>query len=98
MMLLERVRSMLLRHDIDITLMSRPGCSLCEKAERAAVRVCGERRVRVVNILDDRALEDAYVFRIPVLLVDGVEAADGIVTERDVRRAVRNAVRRRATL
>jgi len=92
---LARIRSILSRGERDIVLLSKPGCELCQKAERAVGRVFGARRVRVVNILDDRALEDEYVFRIPVLIIDGAVVAEGLIGEEDARRAWRGALRGR---
>lgn len=94
--MLRRFRSVTASRRLDVMLMSKPGCELCEKAERATRRVFGVRRVRIVNILEDRALEDMYVFRIPVLVVDGVEVAEGLITIDDARRARRLAVRERS--
>ncbi len=74
----------------DITLYSRPGCHLCEDAEVRIRRVLGRSssRLRVVNILEDRELEDEYVFRIPVLSINGVDVAEGEITEAVVRKAL----------
>lgn len=82
--------------DADITLYSRPGCHLCEDAEARIRRVLGQaaNRLRVVNILEDRELEDLYVFRIPVLSINGVEVAEGEITEAAVRQALRSPVAR----
>jgi hypothetical protein len=78
----------------DVTLFSRPGCHLCEDAEAQVRQVLGraQSRLRVVNILEDRDLEDRYVFRVPVLCVNGVEVAEGQITVRDVRRALKASV------
>lgn len=75
----------------DITLYSRPGCHLCEDAEARIRRVLGRSasRLRVVNILEDRNLEDEYVFRIPVLSINGIDVAEGEITESAVRKALR---------
>lgn len=92
---LTRIRAAFLGRDLDVLLLSKPGCELCDKAERITHRVFGARRLRVVNILEDRDLEDEFVFRIPVLIVDGVEVAEGLITENDARRARQAALRRR---
>jgi hypothetical protein len=78
----------------NVTLFSKSGCHLCDDAEAQVHRVLGrvESRLRVVNILEDRDLEDRYVFRIPVLCINGVEVAEGQIIERDVRRALMRAV------
>lgn len=93
--MLRRIQSLLARREMDVVLLSKPGCELCEKAERVVGRVFGSRRVRVINILDDRTLEDEYVFRIPVLVVDGAELAEGLITEDEARRARRAALQGR---
>ena len=78
----------------DVTLYSRPGCHLCEDAEARIRRVLGKEAssLRVVNILEDRELEDQYVFRIPVLRINGVDVAEGEITEAAVRKALRSPV------
>jgi hypothetical protein len=76
----------------DITLYSRPGCHLCENAEVRIRRVLGRAasKLQVVNILEDRELEDRYVFRIPVLSINGIDVAEGEITEDAVRKALRS--------
>ena len=63
-----------------LTLISKPGCHLCEDAEAVVTRVlaefAGEQpeiRVDLVheNILDDPQLHARYAEEIPVLLIDG---------------------------
>jgi hypothetical protein len=48
--------------------------------------------LRVVNILEDQELEDRYVFRIPVLSINGIDVAEGEITEAAVRKALRSSV------
>jgi hypothetical protein len=78
----------------DITLYSRPGCHLCENAEARIRRVLRRAAsgLRVVNILEDQELEDRYVFRIPVLSINGIDVAEGEITEAAVRKALRSSV------
>lgn len=56
-----------------ITLLSKPGCHLCDEAREVIERVARDLNVRWVehSILDDPALSDAYSEQIPVIFVDG---------------------------
>ena len=58
-----------------LTLISRPGCHLCEVAEQVVDRVAadtGETWTRV-DVTDSVELERDYGDRVPVLLLDGRE-------------------------
>ncbi|HEY3008267.1 MAG TPA: glutaredoxin family protein [Micromonosporaceae bacterium] len=58
-----------------LTLLSRPGCHLCEVARQAMDRVAeatGE-TWREVNVTGDLELEREYGDRLPVILLDGRE-------------------------
>jgi glutaredoxin len=58
-----------------LTLLTRPGCHLCDVAKEALARVSaatGERWVDV-DITGDADLEEEYGIRIPVILLDGRE-------------------------
>jgi Glutaredoxin-like domain (DUF836) len=58
-----------------LTLLSRPGCHLCEVARQAMGRVAeatGE-TWREVNVTGDLELEREYGDRLPVILLDGRE-------------------------
>jgi hypothetical protein len=82
---------MLARHsgrDIRVTLLSKPECSLCDEALASISRVFGAENVTVVNILRERALEDLYVFRIPVLMRGDVVLAEGRIDVQEARRAL----------
>lgn len=76
--------------DEPLILYSKPDCSLCELAEREATRVFGRDNVKVVDIRGQRALEDEYIFRIPVLTYRGQTLAEGLIG-----RAEADAARRR---
>jgi hypothetical protein len=71
-------------------LYGRPGCCLCDDARAVAQRV----RARVpfaldeIDIESDDALHRAYLERIPVLTIDGVEAFELFVDERELERAL----------
>jgi len=57
-----------------VTLLSRPGCHLCDDARAIVERVVAEvGGVALVerSILDDAALLDRYRDEIPVVLIDG---------------------------
>jgi hypothetical protein len=69
------------------TLYSKEGCTLCHEAESVVLNVFGRDAVDVVDIIGDRELEDAYIFRIPVLVVDGKIVAEGQITMADARSA-----------
>lgn len=55
-----------------LTLLSKPGCHLCDDARQIVLEVAGERGLTVEerNILDDEALLAEYAEEIPVLLID----------------------------
>ena len=66
-------------HNHSLTLISKPGCHLCEDAEAVITRVLtefeGEQTsirldLKRLNILDDAALHARYAEEIPVLLID----------------------------
>jgi len=57
-----------------ITIMSKPGCHLCDQAAevvRKVVRV--PTMIEIVDITKDHALLAKYKDDVPVILVDGVE-------------------------
>jgi hypothetical protein len=58
-----------------VTLISKPGCHLCDDARAVVAAVTaelGESFVEV-NMLDDPALVERYAEMIPVTLVDGLQ-------------------------
>lgn len=66
--------------NIDLTLIGKPGCHLCEDAERAVDRVLAvflaanpsvSVSIAQQNILDDAELAARYSEEIPVLLING---------------------------
>ncbi|MFC8850124.1 MULTISPECIES: glutaredoxin family protein [unclassified Micromonospora] len=61
--------------DARLTLITRPGCHLCEDAKAAldrVVAVTGDRWIEK-DVTDDVALEREYGDRLPVVLLDGKE-------------------------
>ena len=58
-----------------LTLLTRPGCHLCDVAKEALARVStatGEPWAEV-DITGDAELEEEYGIRVPVILLDGRE-------------------------
>jgi glutaredoxin len=70
---------------ISLTLLSKPGCHLCEEAKRAIESVMFEfsqqnlGRVEIelteLNILEDESLKKQYSEEIPVLQINGATHA-----------------------
>lgn len=56
-----------------VTVMSKPGCHLCEKVIGALDALAASRgfELKVVDIEKDQRLHDAYWLEIPVVQVDG---------------------------
>jgi len=56
-----------------VTIIGRPGCHLCEEAERVVAQVCAQTgdSYRVLSIEEDPVLADEHAEYIPVILVDG---------------------------
>jgi hypothetical protein len=73
-----------------VILYSRPGCCLCDDAREILERV---RRRRPFDLQDrdienDDALLLAYLERIPVVTIDGVEAFELFVDEAELERRI----------
>ena len=66
-----------------LVLYGRPGCHLCDDARTILERI-GE-PFADVNIETDDALHRAYLERIPVVALDGVECFDYFVDEAALR-------------
>jgi hypothetical protein len=65
-----------------ITVMSKPGCSLCEGVLEGVQRVVGARTavlIEEVDVTQELGLLEKYGERVPVVLVDGVERFEGEV-------------------
>lgn len=73
-----------------MTLLSRPGCHLCDDAREVIVRITGELGVSFeeVDITTDAKLEEEYREQIPVTLVDGRQHDFWRVDERRLRAAL----------
>jgi glutaredoxin len=80
-----------------ITLLSRPGCHLCDDARQVISRVADDLGVawEERDITQSEADLREYWERIPVTLVDGVQHDFWRVSEDRLRRALRLPSRRR---
>lgn len=59
---------------VNVALLSRPGCHLCDDARDIVTAVTGDFAdvtLQERSILDDQALIDEYAEEIPVVLIDG---------------------------
>jgi glutaredoxin len=59
---------------VEITLIGKPGCHLCDEARPIVERVVADFdgvTMTEVSILDDAALEERWADDIPVVLIDG---------------------------
>jgi glutaredoxin len=66
-----------------LVLYGRPGCHLCDDARAILVRVGAP--FAEVDITADDALHAAYLERIPVVTLDGVERVELFVDEAALR-------------
>jgi glutaredoxin len=69
-----------------LTLYTKPDCTLCDEARTALERV-RERmpfELEVIDISANAGLAERYGERIPVVLVDGKEAWEYVIDERDL--------------
>ena len=81
-----------------ITLVTKPGCHLCDQARAALDAVLAEPEFDGVvpayeekNILDDAALNDEYAEEIPVVMIDGRVHTIWRVEPERLRTALRRA-------
>lgn len=69
---------------IEVTLLGRPGCHLCDEAASILANI-GRKlplNVRYVDIESDDTLLARYMIEIPVILADGVEVARAPIRRR----------------
>jgi hypothetical protein len=78
---------------IDVTILSRHDCHLCDVVLRIAQQVRTEVPFTLtrMNIDENADLAARYGDRVPVVLIDQVEVLSGKMTEGDFRRAVKRA-------
>jgi glutaredoxin len=71
-----------------VVLYSRPGCCLCDDARETLLRIRAEHPFELVerDIEADENLLRAYLERIPVVSIDGLEAFDLFVDEHELIR------------
>jgi glutaredoxin len=77
---------------VRVTLYSRPGCGLCDRAREIleAERARTGFELVEVDITGDDALELAYGIRIPVVTLDGTERFEFDVDPAELARLVRD--------
>ncbi|GAB3501354.1 glutaredoxin family protein [Amycolatopsis cihanbeyliensis] len=73
-----------------VTVMTRRGCSACERAERDVERICAELGVpwSAVDVDADQEHRAEYGDRVPVILVDDAEHGYWAVEEDRLRGAL----------
>ena len=71
-----------------VVIYGRDGCCLCDDAREVLLRVRERRSFELVerDIDSDDALLRAYLERIPVVTIDGVEAFELFVDEAELER------------
>lgn len=72
----------------EVVLYGKPDCHLCDDARVVLERVRRELPFALVerDITTDDALHRAYLERIPVVTIDGVETFEFFVVEAELRR------------
>jgi len=86
-----------------ITLLTKPGCHLCDDARAILegvldeVEFAGARDYDELSILDDQSLADEYSEEIPVVLIDGRVHTIWRVEPDRLRTALRAAAPRKAS-
>jgi len=81
---------------IEVTILSRHDCHLCDVVLRIARQVQAEAPFTLtrMNIDEHTDLAARFGDRVPVVLIDQVEALSGKITEGDFRRAIQRASRK----
>lgn len=79
--------------EIQVTILSRHQCELCEVVLGTARRLQASMSFALnqVEIDADARLLARYGSRVPVVLIDQVEIGSGAVTEWELRRAIKRA-------
>jgi glutaredoxin len=69
-----------------VILYSKPGCHLCDDARAYLEDAAAEQGIRYdeIDILSDPTLFERYRYRIPVIVVDGVERLEGRIAPEQV--------------
>jgi len=86
------LRNAVTHHDLQITILS---CSLCKAAFELARRLQPTLGFSLEerDISDDDLLRARYGLQIPVLMVNGVEAGWGQITDEMIREAIRKGIK-----
>jgi hypothetical protein len=73
-----------------VVLYGREGCCLCDDARAVLARVCARRPFELLerDIDRDDELLRAYLERIPLVTIDGVEAFELFVDETELERLI----------
>lgn len=73
-----------------IILYSKAGCHLCDEARDHLEDLAADHPFELdeIDIRRDEALFERYRYRIPVIVVDGVERLEGRIGAEDVRALV----------
>jgi hypothetical protein len=73
-----------------VTLLTKPGCHLCDEARSVVARVCGDLRIGFAerDIMQDPELYERWWEQIPVTLVDGRQHDFWRVDEQRLRAAL----------
>jgi glutaredoxin len=81
---------------IQVALLTKPGCHLCDEMKDVLARATRGLPVEVseVDISTDLALEERHGQDIPVLFIDGRKAFKHRVSERELRKRLEIADRR----
>ena len=76
-----------------LTIVSRPGCHLCDVVERMAHRLQNDLNLEISrrNVEDDADLLQLYGDRVPVVLLDGMEISSGPMTQPALQQAIKKA-------
>jgi glutaredoxin len=69
-----------------LVLVTRQGCHLCDQALELLRELGSE--PEIVDVDADEELYRLYDWRVPVVLVDGVVAAEGKIKRESLRRAL----------
>jgi glutaredoxin len=71
---------------ITITLYSKAGCHLCDQARDYLEELAADQDIDIqeIDIRRDPDLFERYRYRIPVILVDGVERLEGRIEHDDI--------------
>jgi glutaredoxin len=73
-----------------VTLYAKAGCCLCDDARALLEDLAADTdfELREVDIRSDPALFERYRYRIPVVTVDGKEAAEGRIGSQELAAAL----------